>query len=211
VPVDRPVLVAFAEQPLSLSGHTRYISNLMCWRDLDVGLLVGPAYGPRDVLHLISRVMELPAVVVGFDHRGERADHRPTGLVKEERYHVPFQLARGAPASGASTFRSGCTIFMTTSRRGMRRCVTRSPMSSARRCCGSTTCGFGCRATRIKSVASRSHRRCRGRRSHAGAVPAPARWSRIASDLSCRTPENRPVSYGRAPLSPPADGGQASA
>jgi hypothetical protein len=24
VPVDRPVLVAFAEQPLSLSGHTRY-------------------------------------------------------------------------------------------------------------------------------------------------------------------------------------------
>jgi hypothetical protein len=37
------VLVAFAEQPLSLSGHTRYISNLMCWRDLDVGLLVGPA------------------------------------------------------------------------------------------------------------------------------------------------------------------------
>jgi hypothetical protein len=96
VPVDRPVLVAFAEQPLSLSGHTRYISNLMCWRDLDVGLLVGPAYGPRDVLHLISRVMELPAVVVGFDHRGERADHRPTGLVKEERYHVPFRLARGA-------------------------------------------------------------------------------------------------------------------
>ena len=24
MPVDRPVLVAFAEQPLSLSGHTRY-------------------------------------------------------------------------------------------------------------------------------------------------------------------------------------------
>jgi hypothetical protein len=24
VPVDRPVLVAFAEQPLSLSGHARY-------------------------------------------------------------------------------------------------------------------------------------------------------------------------------------------
>ena len=39
-----------------------YISNLMCWRDLDVGLLVGPAYGPRYFLHLISRVMELPGV-----------------------------------------------------------------------------------------------------------------------------------------------------
>ena len=47
-----------------------YISNLMCWRDLDVGLLVGPAYGPRDVLHLISRVMELPSYpdqVGGFE------------------------------------------------------------------------------------------------------------------------------------------------
>jgi len=71
-----------------------YISNLMCWRDLDVGLLVGPAYGPRDVLQLISRVMELPGVV-GFDHRDERADRSPAGFVKEERYHVPFQLARG--------------------------------------------------------------------------------------------------------------------
>jgi hypothetical protein len=72
-----------------------YISNLMCWRDLDVGLLVGPDYGPRDVLHLISRVMELPGVV-GFDYRDERADRSPTGLMKEERYHVPFHLARGA-------------------------------------------------------------------------------------------------------------------
>ena len=70
-----------------------YISNLMCWRDLDVGLLVGSDYSPHDVLHLISRVMELPGVV-GFDYRDERADRSPTGLVKEERYHVPFQLVR---------------------------------------------------------------------------------------------------------------------
>ena len=34
-------------------------SNLMCWRDLDVGLLVGPELDPRDVLRLISRVMEI--------------------------------------------------------------------------------------------------------------------------------------------------------
>ena len=27
--------------------------------------------------------------------------------------------------------------------------------------------------------------------------PAPARWSRIAPDLICRTPETRPVSYRR--------------
>jgi hypothetical protein len=79
--------------PLEVSGS--YISNLMCWRDLDVGLLVGPDYDPGDVLRLISRVMELPGVV-GFDYRDERGDRSPTGLVKEERYHVPFLLDREA-------------------------------------------------------------------------------------------------------------------
>jgi hypothetical protein len=71
-----------------------YISNLMCWRDLDVGLLVGADYSPRDVLHLISRIIELPGVV-GFDYRDERGDRSPTGLAKEERYHLPFLLDRG--------------------------------------------------------------------------------------------------------------------
>jgi hypothetical protein len=77
--------------PLEVMGS--YISNLMCWRELDVGLLVGPDYGPRDVLHLITRVMELPGVV-GFDYRDERGRRSPTGLVKEERYHIPFLLER---------------------------------------------------------------------------------------------------------------------
>jgi hypothetical protein len=79
--------------PLEVTGS--YVSNLMCWRELDVGVLVGTDYGPRDVLRLISRVMELPGVV-GFEYRDERADRSPTGLMKEERYHVPFQLARAA-------------------------------------------------------------------------------------------------------------------
>ena len=78
--------------PLEVTGS--YISNLMCWRDLDVGLLVGADYSPRDVLHLISRIIELPGVV-GFDYRDERGDRSPTGLVKEERYHLPFLLDRG--------------------------------------------------------------------------------------------------------------------
>jgi hypothetical protein len=78
--------------PLEVTGS--YISNLMCWRDLDVSLLVGADYSPRDVLHLISRVMELPGVV-GFDYRDERAERSSTGLVKEERYHVPILLDRG--------------------------------------------------------------------------------------------------------------------
>ena len=72
-----------------------YISHLMCWRDLDVMLLVGADYGPQDVLHLISQVMELPGVV-GFDYRDERADRSPTGEVRDERYHVPILLERAA-------------------------------------------------------------------------------------------------------------------
>ena len=52
-----------------------YISNLMCWRELDVGLLVGADYSPRDVLRLISRLMEPPGAV-GFNYRDERGDRR---------------------------------------------------------------------------------------------------------------------------------------
>ena len=77
--------------PLEVTGS--YISNLMCWRDLDVMLLVGPDFGPRDVAQLISRVMELPGVI-GFDYRDERGERSPTGVVKEERYHLPVLLDR---------------------------------------------------------------------------------------------------------------------
>ena len=79
--------------PLEVTGS--YVSGLMCWRDLDVAALVGADYAPRDVLRLISRLMDLPGVI-GFDYRDERADRTSTGLVKEERYHVPFLLERGA-------------------------------------------------------------------------------------------------------------------
>jgi hypothetical protein len=79
--------------PLEVTGS--YVSGLMCWRDLDVAALVGADYAPRDVLRLISRLMDLPGVI-GFDYRDERADRTSTGLVKEERYHVPFLLERAA-------------------------------------------------------------------------------------------------------------------
>jgi hypothetical protein len=78
--------------PLEVTGS--YVSELMCWREVDLGLLVGPNYNPRDVLQLISRILELPGVV-GFDYRDERADRSPTGLTKEERYHIPFLIERG--------------------------------------------------------------------------------------------------------------------
>jgi hypothetical protein len=79
--------------PLAVTGS--YVSRLMCWHELDVMLLVGANYGPRDVLRLISRIMELPGVV-GFDFRDERADRCPTGQVRDERYHIPFLLERCA-------------------------------------------------------------------------------------------------------------------
>jgi hypothetical protein len=90
--------------PVEVTGS--YISNLMCWRDLDVMLLVRPDYCPPDVLSLIARVMELPGVV-GFDYRDERADRSPTGLVREERYHVPFLLERGT-----GTWRLDLTLWL---------------------------------------------------------------------------------------------------
>ena len=52
--------------PLVLAGS--YVSELMSWRDLDVMLLVGADYSPKEVLQLISHLMDLPGVV-GFDYR----------------------------------------------------------------------------------------------------------------------------------------------
>ncbi len=41
--------------PLLLAGS--FVSGLMCWRDLDVGLLVGSDFSPRDVLRLLQRIV----------------------------------------------------------------------------------------------------------------------------------------------------------
>ena len=79
--------------PVALAGS--YVSELMCWRELDVMVLVGADYTPADVLQLISHLMQLPGVI-GFDYRDERGDRSPTGQVREERYHLPFMITRGA-------------------------------------------------------------------------------------------------------------------
>jgi hypothetical protein len=90
--------------PMAVTGS--YVSHLMCWRDLDVMLLVGADYRPRDVLKLISRLMELPGVV-GFDYRDERVHRSRTGEVKDERYHVPFMVERTA-----GTWRLDLTLWL---------------------------------------------------------------------------------------------------
>jgi hypothetical protein len=78
--------------PLLVTGS--YVSDLMCWRDLDVGLLVGADCSPRDVVRLIARIVEIPGVTA-FDYRDERGERSPTAEVRDERYHVPFLLDHG--------------------------------------------------------------------------------------------------------------------
>jgi hypothetical protein len=90
--------------PMAVTGS--YVSHLMCWRDLDVMVLVRADYRPRDVLKLISRLMELPGVV-GFDYRDERVHRSPTGEVRDERYHVPLMLERAA-----GTWRLDLTLWL---------------------------------------------------------------------------------------------------
>jgi hypothetical protein len=138
--------------PLEVTGS--YISHLMCWRDLDAMLLVGADYGSQDVLHLISQIMELPGVV-GFDYRDERADRSPTGDVRDERYHVPILLERAA-----GIWRLDLSLWLhdihdnvTAWHQELRNKI---PTSSVLPCCGSRMCGFGSRATPMRSVASRS-------------------------------------------------------
>ena len=91
--------------PLAVTGS--YVSELMCWRDLDVGLLAGAGYTPRAVVRLISRVVEELPGVVGFDYRDERAGRSPTGQARDERYHVPFLLERAA-----GTWRLDLTLWL---------------------------------------------------------------------------------------------------
>ena len=68
-----------------------YLSGLMAWRDLDVGLLAGEDCSPSDVLELLKRVVELPGFA-GLTYRDERGERCPTGEARDERYHVPFDL-----------------------------------------------------------------------------------------------------------------------
>jgi hypothetical protein len=76
--------------PLVLTGS--YVSGLMCWRDLDVMVLVGAAFSPHDVLSLLHRVVDRPGVV-GFDYHDERGARCPTDERKDERYHLVLAVS----------------------------------------------------------------------------------------------------------------------
>ena len=127
-----------------------YVSGLMCWRDLDLMVLAGPDFAPRDVLHLLQRIVEVPGVV-GFDYRDERGPRSPTGQARDERYHVPVTLLRG----GAS-WRIDLTLWLhdphanvTAWHEALR---YRSRPSSAERCYASRMSGTGGPSTPTRSV-----------------------------------------------------------
>jgi hypothetical protein len=71
-----------------------YLSGLMCWRDLDVGLLAGEACSPPEVLDLLKPIVALPGFA-GLTYHDERGERCPTGEARDERYHVPFNLDAG--------------------------------------------------------------------------------------------------------------------
>ncbi|HEX5729932.1 hypothetical protein [Microbacterium sp.] len=64
-----------------------FVSGLMVWRDLDVMVLGGSHFSPHDVIALLGRAVDLPGVN-GFEYVDERGDRSPTGLRRDERYHV---------------------------------------------------------------------------------------------------------------------------
>jgi hypothetical protein len=68
-----------------------FVSGLMCWRELDVMLLVGSHFSPQDVLRLLQRVAERVTSLRYSDERGPRCS---TGHVRDERYHVILTVDR---------------------------------------------------------------------------------------------------------------------
>jgi len=65
--------------PLLVTGS--YISGLMCWRELDVMVLVGPQFSPQDVMGVLARIVRR-AEVTGLQYRDERGSRCGTGASK---------------------------------------------------------------------------------------------------------------------------------
>jgi hypothetical protein len=75
--------------PLMPTGS--FVSGLMVWRDLDVMLLGGPAFGPQEVVALLGKVMTIPGLT-GFTYADERGDRSPTGEQRDERHHLTLTV-----------------------------------------------------------------------------------------------------------------------
>jgi len=78
--------------PLLVTGS--YVSGLMCWRELDVMVLVGAQFSPQDVMGVLARIVGR-AEVTDLQYRDERGPRCGTGQVRDERYHVPVTVQHG--------------------------------------------------------------------------------------------------------------------
>jgi hypothetical protein len=85
--------------PLLITGS--YVSGLMCWRELDVMVLVGQQFSPQDLMGVLARIVQR-AEVTDLQYRDERGPRCGTGQVRDERYHVPITCSTAAVA-GRST------------------------------------------------------------------------------------------------------------
>jgi hypothetical protein len=90
--------------PIRMAGS--FVSGLMTWREVDVGVCAGSDFGPEQVLNILARLVGRNDVI-GFDYRDERGPRSPTGTSKDERYHVPILVQR---ASGV--WRVDLTIWL---------------------------------------------------------------------------------------------------
>jgi hypothetical protein len=75
--------------PLLVTGS--FVSGLMCWRELDVMVLAGGDFSPREVMGLLARIVRR-AGVTGLEYRDERGTRCVTGQVRDERYHVTLTV-----------------------------------------------------------------------------------------------------------------------
>jgi hypothetical protein len=77
--------------PLLVTGS--FVSGLMCWRDLDVMVLAGDDFLPREVLRLLQRIVDRTGAT-DLEYHDERGPRCVTGQVRDERYHLPFTVNR---------------------------------------------------------------------------------------------------------------------
>jgi hypothetical protein len=75
--------------PLTPTGS--FVSGLMVWRDLDVMLHGGPAFGLQDVVALLGKAATIPGLT-GFTCTDERGDRSPTGEQRDERFHLTLTV-----------------------------------------------------------------------------------------------------------------------
>jgi hypothetical protein len=68
-----------------------FVSGLMSWREIDVMVLAGRDFPPRDVMGLMARVVTRPGVT-GLEYRDERGTRCVTDQVRDERYHVTLTV-----------------------------------------------------------------------------------------------------------------------